>query len=664
MESSLRLDRLLVPAAPLGQDNPLPPLFRDSEINTGLDFGCAVEELAARSCYGQVEQALPYPVQDGYSRDRQPTELAVAVLENEMLKATFLLEYGGRLWSLIHKPTGRELLLRNPVFQPANLATRNAWFSGGVEWNIGVIGHSPLTCSPMHAARVTTPDGVPVLRMYEWERIRQVPFQIDAYLPPGSPVLFVHVRIRNPHRRMTPMYWWSNIAVPETDDLRVLAPADAAWEIGYDRKVTYVTTPISGGVDRSYATRSELAADYFFDTNAARRKWIAALDGQGRGLVQASTGRLRGRKLFFWGSGPGGRRWQEFLSEPGHPYIEIQAGLADTQLEYVPMPPGGSWSWVEAYGLLEADPALVHGTSWNDARMAAEQALEELLPQPDLDASLEWCASWADLPPEEMLHRGSGWGALDRHLRGDADDPATPFPDDTLGAAQQPWLHLLNTGRFPRLDPAEPPVGFMIQEEWLALLDGLPSFVNWAAQLHLGVLRFAAGDRRAARQCWERSVTLQRNAWAIRNLAALDLLEGDLRGACRRYLSAVRLAPQCRPLVVEAATALLAGDRPKDCRRILNALPADLRTHGRIRLLQAQAALALRELDTVASILEQDFDVEDLREGDTSLNRLWLDLHTLRAAKAEGVPADDVLRERIAKEHPVPHHYDFRMASE
>jgi Domain of unknown function (DUF5107) len=50
---------------------------------------------------------------------------------------------GGRLWSLVHKPTGRELLHRNPNFWPANLALRNAWVAGGVEWNLGTIGHSP-----------------------------------------------------------------------------------------------------------------------------------------------------------------------------------------------------------------------------------------------------------------------------------------------------------------------------------------------------------------------------------------------------------------------------------------------------------------------------------------------------------------------------------------
>ena len=42
----------------------------------------------------------------------------------------------------------------NPVFQPGNLAIRNAWFSGGVEWNMGIRGHSVYTCSPVFAARV------------------------------------------------------------------------------------------------------------------------------------------------------------------------------------------------------------------------------------------------------------------------------------------------------------------------------------------------------------------------------------------------------------------------------------------------------------------------------------------------------------------------------
>ena len=147
----------------------------------------------------------------------------------------FSWEFGGRLWRLFHKPTQRELLDGNEVFQPANLAVRNAWFSGGVEWNIGVHGHTPYTCSPLFAARVAG-EGAPVMRLYEWDRVRETPYQMDFHLPDGSPWLFVHIRIVNPHDRETPMYWWSNIAVPETPNMRVVAPADRRLQLWLRRR--------------------------------------------------------------------------------------------------------------------------------------------------------------------------------------------------------------------------------------------------------------------------------------------------------------------------------------------------------------------------------------------------------------------------------------------
>ncbi len=129
------------------------------------------------------------------------------ILENDRLRATVLPGLGGRLYSLRHKETGRELPYRNAAFQPANLALRNAWFAGGVEWNLGSTGHSTLTCARMHAAAVDEPDGSPVLRLWEWERTRDLPYQIDLWLPPGSDFLLVGVRIRNPHGHEVPAYW-------------------------------------------------------------------------------------------------------------------------------------------------------------------------------------------------------------------------------------------------------------------------------------------------------------------------------------------------------------------------------------------------------------------------------------------------------------------------
>lgn len=664
--SNLRIERLVMPCAELGSTNPLPQLVgppAEFEAGPGVP-----DEIVNHARYGRVPGSLPYLFQDGFGRERQDRALAVAVLENDILRATFLLEYGARLWSLVHRPTGRELLYRNPVLQPANIGLRGAWFSGGVEWNIGTIGHCPLTCESLHAARVEGPGGAPILRLYEWERLRGTPFQVDAYLPDGSPALYVYVRIRNPHDTETPMYWWSNIAVSEREDVRVVAPAESAYRAGGGGHILrQVPFPIQDGVDVSYPTTTiGGGASFFFDVRSGRRPWVAAVGGDGRGLVQFSTDRLQGRKMFAWGTSPGGRWWQEFLSEPGHPYLEIQAGLAKTQAEHLPMPAGESWSWAEAYGLLEVDPGAVHGP-WQSARRVVEDAVASLDSPTTLEAELATLDALADNPPVEALHSGSGWGALERRRRVSVGEPSAdsaglPFGDETLGPEQAPWLALLDEGRLPQSDPRLPPISYMVDAQWRRLLEASPE--SWLMRLHLGVMQFHSGDHAAARSAWTRSLELAVNPWALRNLAVLDRLEGEHARAAERLLMAHDLAPGLRPLTVETIRALLDAGRPADGLAVIDSLGPDDRAHGRIRLLEVCAALDANDLDRAEQILADGVVAPDFgghtREDEIWPDRLWYELYERRLAGAEGVPIDDALRLRVRHQSPAPAIYDHR----
>ncbi|MFF0725925.1 DUF5107 domain-containing protein [Streptomyces sp. NPDC004134] len=642
--SELRLSTLVMPTAETGPANPLPPLFTGFDTHAVADASAADDEMRRNISYGRLSSVLPYTVQDGYGRAREPRAHQVAILENDILRATFLPHTGGRLWSLVHKPSDRELLFRNPVFQPANLALRNAWVAGGVEWNIGTIGHSPTTCAPLHAVRAERPDGTPVLRMYEFERLRRVVFQIDASLPDDSETLLVHVRIVNPNSHEVPLYWWSNIAVAEAPDVRVLAPADGAWQFSYDQVLRHVPVPEHEGLDRSRTARAQAAADYFFDLAPGQRRWIAALDGRGEGLVQTSTDRLRGRKLFLWGRHAGGRRWQEWLSGPDTAYLEIQAGLARTQLEHVPLPAGAEWTWVEAYGLLGADPARVHG-DWAGARTAAEAGLDALITREALEAELAGAAAWIDAPPREILAHGSGWGALERRRRLAADDdslslPATPFPDGTLGPEQAPWLALLTVGAMPDTPPAVPPVSYETDQGWAPLLAGAR---DWLGLLHQGVLHTAGGDLVAAEAAWSASVAVRPNAWAYRNLGALADRRGATDAAVHSYLRAHELAPHVVPLVCELLDVLIRGGLPALALSVVDALGAGQRAAGRVRLLEARAALAAGETDRCGALLDEGIEVPTIQEGETSLGDLWREYQEQQAAtdvagRARGVP--------------------------
>lgn len=657
--SRLTLTTFTMPAADLGPENPLPALTRlRPPAPANLAAGVTEAEIG-RLGWGCANPILPYRLQDGYNRERSPRDFVAIVLENEHLRATFLPEIGGRLWSLIDKSDGLELLYVNPVFQPANLAARNAWFSGGVEWNASVVGHSPLTCSPLFAATLTQPDGTPVLRLYEWDRIRGITFSLDAWLPDGSRVLYVAPRLTNPHEVEVPTYWWSTIATPELPGGRVLVPADEVFVHSYPSgQLSPASLPTYDGFDLTYPQQSQSANGFFFKLHADHRPWIAALNADGQGLVQTSTRRLFGRKLWVWGMASGGRRWNEFLSVPGSAYIEIQAGLARTQDECLPFPARAQWSWVETYGRVGVSPAQAHGP-WHAAWQATEAAALAQVDDAALAAAERLSQATADRAPEQLLHHGSGWAALEERRRGSRLTAGLCFPADSLGDEQAPWLALLDAGALPERDPNEPPGAWLVQPEWRERLQAAPR--HWLSQLHLGVMAHVAGDLTAAEAAWRASLAAAESAWAWRNLAVLARDDGDRLEAAERWLRALALAPGELRLAAEAGEALLAAGRAGDWLAQVPQLAPAVREHGRVRLLEARAALEAGELAHCEEILLGGLIVQDNREGEVALTELWFRLCERKLARDEGLELDDVLRERVRRECAVPAELDFRM---
>jgi hypothetical protein len=427
--------------------------------------------------------------------------------------------------------------------------------------------------------------------------------------------------------------------------------------------VRRVDVPTSDGADQTYPARSPTAADHFFEIADRDRRWIAALDATGRGLVHTSTDRLRGRKLFRWGHGPGGGHWQEWLSGPGRAYLEIQAGLARTQLEHLPLPAHESWSWVEAYGLLDADGQATHSDDWDRAVSAAGAALESLLPRARLDEIHEQSRTWVDTAPAEVLQRGSGWGALERRVRLASGDDSlvltgTPFGDETLGGEQQPWLDLMATGRMGDASPTTAPRSYQSNDRWAPLLR---SASGWLPLLHLGVVRIAHGNTAGAREAWTRSLDIRPTAWAHRNLGALAAHDGDHAAARDHYERAVELLPDLLPLVLEYVDLLLDDDDGRTALATVQRLPPALRESGRARLAEARAGLLAADLDRCGALLGAGIEVPDLREGERVLHELWVDLHAARLAAERGRPVDEKVRAEVLATVGVPRSLDFRM---
>ena len=677
----ISVEQLTLPMAQLGAPNPLPDILNNTYIHAGYEMTERIRpEEATDIGRGMISTMLPYLTQDGYSRERKMGSLPAVVLENRYLRAVFLPCLGGRLWQLYDKAGKRDLLYVNPVFQPCNLALRNAWFSGGAEFNVGIKGHNPLTCSPLFAQVGVDRAGNEVLSMYEFERIRGVTFSVNAWLPEDSRVLYLRNVIENTAPTDTYMYWWTNLAVPQTKGTRILVPAEESFVSFYNAD-HYVldSTPVpeAFGTDVSYPAHLTRSMDFFYKLPDDAQKWIACADEAGRGLLHFSESRLRGRKLFLWGQGNGGRHWGEYLAgageHSGEGYLEIQAGLARTQLEHFPMAGKSRLEWTECLAPLEGSPAALHG-SWQAARNEVEHRLAEVTGGLSADAFLAGrFPDLSELHVRQRLSCGSGWGELENQVRAriGLEPISRLFSDWSVPDSGETacWKSLLE-GEIPKRSVLDAPESYMRELPyhggfWSGLLRQAAGREPENAPLlnQLGVTLYADGEMEEAERCWQTAASLD-SPYAWRNLASYHGNEcGDFAAACTEMETARNLLPESLPIAREWAATLCSSTASDDAAHYLKAfsgLPDAIRTDGRMRLWRIRALLTLGRTEEAAAELTPDFLVPDIKEGELSMSALWFEIGARRVAESDGIPLE-AARPLAKERYPLPYALDFRM---
>lgn len=560
--------------------------------------------------YGWRETSYPYTQQNAYTEETEQ-EITVAVLENDYLYAEFLPTLGGRLWKLFDKKKQKDVLYTNDVIRFRNLSIRNAWFSGGVEWNCGIIGHSPFTCSQMYCAFVNGKNGEDVLRFYEFERVREIYYQIDFWLDGNR--LMTAVRIENQNTAVVPMYWWSNMATPEYKGGRVVVPANSAYNNSDGMGIKKSSIPFDNGADVSYPENIPNTIDYFYDIPQNETKFIANVDKDGFGLLQFSSSNLKGRKLFSWGHKKGSHHWQRMLTDNAGDYVEIQAGLGKTQYECIPMPPKCVWSFSECYTLadISADKTdapyseLVNAVKEQIASFGGTELLDEKLSDFMNDISLQ---------KGNKVLTGSGFGYLNCVLGGKAPAQLDFCADDDI----KPWLRLANSEKIT--DKLTFAYGGKIKN----LLLENEKDCNWNIPYQLSLLAYDERNFEKAKQYCERSLILDNNEYN-NHLYAFILYQ-----LCDS--SCVYFAEKCIDqkgnsyCLAESIMSLLlkqeAYDAVKNC---FNKLSADLKKNARLLMYLSMAYLKSGNAEKAEEILLSDSGLIllDFREGDRFLDKLY-----------------------------------------
>ena len=683
---------LTIPGAPLEGENPLPK-FRARKPSRPEIAPDLPDDM--RVGLGTHIKVLPYTMQDRYSRKRIPLKLKCLVLENEYLRAQFLPEYGGRLHSLYDKVNGQELLFTNTVIQPGNLAIRNAWLSGGIEWNIGSLGHTFTTCDNVFVAKLEDGEGNTFIRIYEFERLKSIFWQVDFHLPEGSKHLITHVRMVNPFPTDTTTYWWSNVAVPDNGKTRILASGKNVLSFA-DGKMNFEALPylkVMPG-DASYPSMANRSYDFFIQPNFEEEcTWEASAYDNGVVFYERSTPPLSAKKLYCWGTHPAGVHWQEFLSEPGKGYYaEIQAGIAPSQLHDKLLPANSSYEWTQVFGGVKTDVAALYDEDYHRAVEHLGGVIECDMSAKDITSLDKKLEKLADIPVTEdkIIHTGSGFGAVEaiRMAKdGDGTVPASMcFPEFTIGKKEYPWCHLIEVGVLPDEDVRYYTPSFMTSDKWLAHITA--SFEreggrSWYSLMHYGIAVYDGVDNTKyateaysdedckmrtdeAERAWLASIEEKPSYLAYRNLAVLENQRDNIEKAKEYYEAALKCdgAFDDYALASEYLELLLKLKKYDEMWALFTALPESCARADRIRIAMSGAALKLGKDDFLDEFFSESH--YDIREGEDTMTDTWFERQARKWARERGIePTEeniDVLIDEAWENAKPPVEIDFRQS--
>lgn len=632
-------------------------------------------------------KVLPYKMQDCYSRTLKPNQYKTVVLENEHLRAEFLTGFGGKLYSLQDKITGRDLVFRNQVIQIGNIAIRNAWLTGGCEWNFGMIGHTFFTCEQVYAAILHDDDGNQFVRIYEFERMQQLCWQLDFHLPKGSRTLYAHGRVVNDHDHPVRLYWWTNMAVSGRKGLRIFSGSDTVSYITPSHE-KYIRDRMEGkpspykfgycnmnelcsrfGFDVTYPENFQTSDDYFFQGEPDdKAPWIATVYPDGFVFLNRSTTKLINRKMFTWGSHNGGRRWCEHLSEKGAgSIVEVQSGMATTQNHSLDMPANTVVEWTEGFSwtMLE-NVSAAYAKQIDQAKVSVYQAVDSVISADGIQKLDARFSALATRKIDELVSEGSGFGVLEkkrRKMAGGNMPEGLYFPDSAISDVQLPWLTLMETGIYPESSPDSIPVSWMTDDpNWFGMLkNSIESGkgANHTSLIQYGVMLYEMGEFGQALDAWRKSILIAPSAVAYRNIAYALENSGQPEEAEKNMRKAIELINGFEWSYGEEYMKMLVYNKKyTDAWDYFRSIP-DGKATDLIIMFAGHAALETGNEDWVPSLFEKEF--QNIREGDTDLTDIFYKYQAVIEAKKRGVGVTEELVAQMGKTVDLPVNIDYRI---
>jgi hypothetical protein len=284
------------------------------------------------------------------------------VLENRYLKVTLLPEFGGRILSIIYKPTGHELLYRTKVGVPYGMKAGNFYY----DWLMVVGGIFPTFPDPEHGKTWLKPWSFKVVKQSTSEVTVSMSFKDDfdyadkpkkfggstgveatyyVTLKAGRAALDARVVLKNPHDRTIDYeYWTCTTLAPGSDPnnpkttgaAEIIAPIEAYTTPAWSANLADGDESLGPGRSRfeklrTFSNWPTMGIAYAAPDMQGGNFWGVINHDNEEGIIRIADNTLTpGLKMWTWGF-PSFTQETDARKQPSEarPYIELWAGVSD-----------------------------------------------------------------------------------------------------------------------------------------------------------------------------------------------------------------------------------------------------------------------------------------------------------------------------------------------
>jgi hypothetical protein len=307
----------------------------------------------------------------------------IHVLENRYLKVTLLPEFGGRILSIIYKPTGHEQLYRSEVGVPYGIAGDTFYYDwlmvvGGIFPTLPDAEHGKTWLKPWDFRIVKQSPGEVTVSMslkddFEYSaapaKFRRGFTGIEATtyvtLKAGRAALDARMVLKNPQaQKISYEYWTCTTLAPGSDPnnpkttggAEIIAPIDAYRTPAWSAHLSAGDESLSAGTSRFEKLRyfknwPAMGIAYAAPDMRGGNFWGVINHDNDEGIIRIADNTVTpGLKMWTWG-------FASFTNEtdprndpnPARPYVELWAGVSNEFFHSAEFPALGEVSIPETY---------------------------------------------------------------------------------------------------------------------------------------------------------------------------------------------------------------------------------------------------------------------------------------------------------------------------